>query len=145
MTTKDAATERRDPRPSDWEIADAIEILSMCEPICDIQGGMWFSRNHNLADATFVDYGACRAFARAARALPHLVDERASLLAKNADLIKALEEIERTDWGYVTPQYAIDPTRIRTDIEKARGRGNNTPYMGQYAVLAHAAIGKARP
>jgi len=50
-------------------IADAIEIISMCFPIRDIQGGMWFGHNHNFADATFVDYGVCRAFAVAARAL----------------------------------------------------------------------------
>lgn len=55
----------------DW----AVEIISMCEPIRCHQGGMWFGRNHNFADATFVDYGAADAFAVAARALPTLVTE----------------------------------------------------------------------
>lgn len=45
----------------------------MCEPIRCVQGGMWFGRNHNFADATFVDYGAADAFAVAAANLPELV------------------------------------------------------------------------
>lgn len=54
-------------------IPDAIDILDMCRPIrCD-QGGFWFGRNHNFADATFVDYGAADAFATAAEVLPILV------------------------------------------------------------------------
>lgn len=55
--------------PTPEQIADAIEILKMCEPISDIQGSIWFGKNDNFADATFTDYGACRAFAVAARAL----------------------------------------------------------------------------
>ena len=66
-----------DHRTLDW----AIDIISMCEPIRCVQGGMWFSRNHNYADATFADYGAADAFAVAAKALP--------------DLVKALREAER--------------------------------------------------
>lgn len=59
-----------DHRSLDW----AVEIIGMCEPIRCVQGGMWFGRNHNFADATFVDYGAADAFAVAAKALPGLVD-----------------------------------------------------------------------
>lgn len=59
-----------DHRSLDW----AVEIIGMCEPIRCVQGGMWFGRNHNFADATFVDYGAADAFAVAAKALPSLVD-----------------------------------------------------------------------
>jgi hypothetical protein len=54
-------------------LQDEIEIIEMCQPIRDNQGGMWFGHNHNFADATFVDYGACRAFATAARSLSGLV------------------------------------------------------------------------
>lgn len=60
----------------DW----AVEIIGMCEPIRCHQGGMWFSRNHNFADAAFIDYGAANAFAVAAKALP--------------ELVRALKEIE---------------------------------------------------
>jgi hypothetical protein len=59
-----------DHRSLEW----AVDIIRMCEPIRCVQGGMWFNRNHNFADATFVDYGAADAFAVAARALPALVD-----------------------------------------------------------------------
>jgi hypothetical protein len=59
-----------DHRTIEW----AVEIISMCEPIRCVQGGMWFGRNHNCADATFVDYGAADAFAVAARELPRLVE-----------------------------------------------------------------------
>lgn len=55
-----------DHRTLEW----AAEIIGMCEPIRCVQGGMWFGRNHNMADATFVDYGAADAFAVAAKALP---------------------------------------------------------------------------
>jgi spore maturation protein SpmB len=51
---------------------------------------MWFNRNQEFADATFVDYGAADAFAVAAKALPALV--------------KALEQIA-----------AMDPKGIRAD------------------------------
>jgi hypothetical protein len=76
----------RDHRSLEW----AVDIISMCEPIRCVQGGMWFNRNHNFADATFVDYGAADAFAVAAKALPALV--------------KALEQIA-----------AMDPKGIRAD------------------------------
>jgi len=59
-----------DHRTLDW----AIDIIGMCEPIRCHQGGMWFGRNHNFADATFVDYGAADAFAVAARSFPALVN-----------------------------------------------------------------------
>lgn len=78
---------KRDPRPTDEQIADAIEIISICAPIYDDQGGMWFSRNRNIADARFVDYGACRSFAIAARALPHLKEEL-KRTARNRDMWK---------------------------------------------------------
>lgn len=66
-----------DHRTLEW----AIDILSMCKPIrCD-QGGMWFGRNHNFADATFVDYGAADAFAVAAKALPDLVKTLQDIIA----------------------------------------------------------------
>lgn len=58
-----------DHRTLDW----AVDIIGMCEPIRCVQGGMWFNRNRNFADATFVDYGAADAFAVAAKALPALV------------------------------------------------------------------------
>jgi hypothetical protein len=58
-----------DHRTLDW----AVDIIGMCEPIRCHQGGMWFGRNNNFADATFVDYGAADAFAVAAKALPDLV------------------------------------------------------------------------
>lgn len=61
---------RPDHRTIDW----AVNIIGMCEPIRCVQGGMWFGRNHNFADATFVDYGAADAFAVAAKALPELVN-----------------------------------------------------------------------
>jgi hypothetical protein len=66
-----------DHRSLDW----AIEIIGMCEPIRCVQGGIWFGRNNNFADAAFVDYGAADAFAVAGKALP--------------DLVKALREAER--------------------------------------------------
>lgn len=69
------------------EIANAIEIISMCAPIRDVQGGMWFGNNANFADATFVDYGACGAFAVAARML-------AVQTAQNEAMRKALELFE---------------------------------------------------
>jgi hypothetical protein len=68
----------------------AVDIIRMCEPIRCVQGGMWFNRNHNFADATFVDYGAADAFAVAAKAL--------------SVLVKALEQIA-----------AMDPKGIRAD------------------------------
>jgi hypothetical protein len=58
-----------DHRTLEW----AIDIIGMCEPIRCHQGGMWFGRNQNFADATFVDYGAADAFAVAAKSLPDLV------------------------------------------------------------------------
>lgn len=58
-----------DHRSLEW----AIDIIGMCEPIRCVQGGMWFNRNQEFADATFVDYGAADAFAVAAKALPSLV------------------------------------------------------------------------
>jgi hypothetical protein len=58
-----------DHRTVEW----AIDIIGMCQPIRCHQGGMWFGRNQNFADATFVDYGAADAFAVAAKALPELV------------------------------------------------------------------------
>ena len=61
--------ENLDHRTLDW----AVDIIGMCDPIRCIQGGMWFGHNHNLADATFVDYGAADAFAVAANALPILL------------------------------------------------------------------------
>lgn len=67
-----------DPHPRDSSLDHrslewAVDIIGMCEPIRCNQGGMWFGRNHNMADATFVDYGAADAFAVAAKALPDLV------------------------------------------------------------------------
>jgi hypothetical protein len=58
-----------DHRTLDW----AVDIIGMCEPIRCHQGGMWFGRNNNFADATFVDYGAADAFAVAAKTLPGFV------------------------------------------------------------------------
>ena len=58
-----------DHRSLEW----AADIIGMCEPIRCVQGGMWFNRNYNFADATFVDYGAADAFAVAAKALPSFV------------------------------------------------------------------------
>lgn len=66
MTDRDTSM---DHRTVDW----AVEIIGMCEPIRCIQGGMWFGRNRNMADATFVDYGAADAFAVAAKSLPALL------------------------------------------------------------------------
>lgn len=82
-----------DHRSLDW----AIDILGMCEPIRCHQGGMWFGRNHNFADATFVDYGAADAFAVAAKALPDLVN--ALKVAREAiwsggDTISAISKID---------------------------------------------------
>lgn len=71
--------ENLDHRTLDW----AVDIIGMCDPIRCIQGGMWFGRNHNLADATFVDYGAADAFAVAANALPALL--KALQLQEKAD------------------------------------------------------------
>lgn len=68
------------------KLADTIEILDLCKPIRDHQGGMWFNRNHNFADATFVDYGACRAFAIAARAFPELVAALEKVRSYNVDI-----------------------------------------------------------
>lgn len=62
-------TNDNDHRTLEW----AVDIIGMCAPIRCHQGGMWFGRNHNFADATFVDYGAADAFAVAAKALPDLV------------------------------------------------------------------------
>jgi hypothetical protein len=76
----------RDHRSLEW----AADTIGMCEPIRCYQGGMWFNRNQEFADATFVDYGAADAFAVAAKALPALV--------------KALEQIA-----------AMDPKGIRAD------------------------------
>lgn len=80
-----------DHRTIDW----AVDIIGMCEPIRCNQGGMWFSRNHNFADATFVDYGAADAFA--AKALPVLVD--ALKVAREAiwsggDTVAAINKID---------------------------------------------------
>lgn len=72
------------------EMQYAAEIISICGPIRDYQGGMWFGHNHNFADATFVDYGACRAFAVAARMLaPHLarIAELESLIARASEAL----------------------------------------------------------
>ena len=52
---------------------DELEILSMCFPIRDVSGGLWFGRNNNFPDATFQDWGAGRAFARAAKEFPRLL------------------------------------------------------------------------
>ena len=82
-----------DHRTLEW----AVDIIGMCEPIRCHQGGMWFSRNHNFADATFVDYGAADAFAVAAKALPGLVE--ALKVAREAiwnggDTILAISKID---------------------------------------------------
>lgn len=73
----------------DW----AIDIIGMCEPIRCHQGGMWFGRNQNFADATFVDYGAADAFAVAAKALPDLVKALRNLEEAN-DKLAALRSQE---------------------------------------------------
>jgi hypothetical protein len=52
---------------------------------------MWFNRNNNFPDATFVDYGACRAFAVAARMLPI----HAALIAQAPALADALRDIAK--------------------------------------------------
>jgi hypothetical protein len=49
--------------PVDDCMREHLQVASMCLPIREYQGGMWFGQNHNLADATFVDYGASRSFA----------------------------------------------------------------------------------
>jgi hypothetical protein len=54
-------------------IQDEIEILEMCLPVYNDAGGIWFRNNHNMADGNFKDWGAARAFARAATELPRLV------------------------------------------------------------------------
>jgi hypothetical protein len=82
-------------------LQDEIEILSMCEPIRDHQGGIWMGRNEQIADATFVDYGACRAFARAARELPKLVS-RIEVLEKALREIKQAY-VDAPGWAAPTP------------------------------------------
>jgi hypothetical protein len=49
--------------PVDDCMREYLQVASMCLPIREYQGGMWFDQNRNLADATFVDYGASRSFA----------------------------------------------------------------------------------
>ncbi len=71
-----------DHRTLDW----AVNIIGMCEPIRCVQGGMWFGRNNNFADATFVDYGAADAFAVAAKALPELVKALEKVRSYNVDI-----------------------------------------------------------
>jgi hypothetical protein len=73
-------------------VAWAIDILSMCEPIRCNLGGLWFGRNHNFADATFVDYGAADAFVVAAKALPALTKALAEIRAHlGAILIQTID------------------------------------------------------
>jgi hypothetical protein len=72
-----------DHRTVEW----AIDILGMCEPIRCHQGGMWFGRNQNFADATFVDYGAADAFAVAARELPKMAKSLDEALGIIHDLL----------------------------------------------------------
>ena len=89
-----------DHRTVEW----AIEIIGMCEPIRCHQGGMWFGRNHNFADATFVDYGAADAFAVAARELPRLVElvriTREAAIEECAKFVEQHQErITETDKG----------------------------------------------
>jgi hypothetical protein len=100
------------------ELADAIEIISMCLPISDIQGGMWFGRNHNMADATFADYGACRAFAVAARALPNLVK-------LNMEWAKALEAVAAAKMPGEARRIAIDALRPTAAIPPAHREAPN--------------------
>lgn len=90
----------RDHRSLDW----AADIIGMCEPIRCYQGGMWFNRNHNFADATFVDYGAADAFAVAAKAFPGMLaalrDARAAIAALSMDSLgfASAENGEQIHW-----------------------------------------------
>jgi hypothetical protein len=95
-------SESLDHRSLDW----AVEIIGMCEPIRCHQGGMWFGRNHNFADATFVDYGAADAFAVAAKALPGLV--KALEQAKTAMLRTRTASIAGCNEGYGKPEKWAD-------------------------------------
>ena len=48
--------------PVDEAMREHLSIASMCLPIREYQGGMWFGRNDEFPDATFRDFGACRSF-----------------------------------------------------------------------------------
>jgi hypothetical protein len=100
-----------DHRTVEW----AVDIIGMCEPIRCHQGGMWFGRNHNLADATFVDYGAADAFAVAAKALPGMV--------------KALEDAREALTRVVdsSPAIQINRDQAIARIDRALGRVKGAP------------------
>lgn len=92
MTEFEGEGDFLDHRTLEW----AVEIIGMCEPIRCVQGGMWFGRNHNFADATFVDYGAADAFAVAAKALPGLVkalEGIAEFCSSDASTLGAVERL----------------------------------------------------
>jgi hypothetical protein len=59
----------------------------------------------------------------------------------DARVREALENIANGDWGYISPEYATDKSRIRTDIS----RGNNVPYMGKWGVIARDALAALTP
>lgn len=59
-----------------------------------------------------------------------------ALRADNATLREALAKIQDRDWAYTPPMYCQDASRIRKDVEP----GNNLPYMGEFAVIARAAL-----
>jgi len=105
------------------QISDAIEILDMCKPIRDIQGGMWFGHNQNIADATFVDYGACRAFAVAARTLPTIAQDNKRLRELLTAILAANDEFRASlpeDWEGDPLQDACDEARRALE-----GRGHD--------------------
>lgn len=78
------------------ELSDALEIAAMCNPIRCYEGALWFGRNQNFADATFVDHGAARAFVNIVNAAP--------------DLVKALEAARK--WLVIN-----DDPRCQTDLK----------------------------
>lgn len=99
-------------------LQDEIEIIDLCQPIRDYQGGLWFGRNQNFADANFVDWGAARAFAAAARAVPSLVK---ALEQAKAALIEIRRcSIEGAKEGYAKPEkWAEDLFVSHADVASA--------------------------
>jgi hypothetical protein len=98
-------------------LKDEIEIIEACTPLAERNGGIWFRNNNNMPDARFEDWGASRAFARAATELPDLVKALESAMGYllNAEIDLATGAPKKT--AVATIQGGL--RMIRAALEKA--------------------------
>jgi hypothetical protein len=98
-------------------IADDLEIAAMCNPIRNWDGCLWFGRNENFADATFVDHGAATAFINIVKAAPDLVaeiDRLKKALAAAESRALSIEAETREACARIAEQFG-DPYLLNTN------------------------------